>query len=310
MIWEVKKMKNNFLEVMNSQLIGLDSRLEIDGDANHNIFIIGAPRSGTTLLSQLFSGCANAGYPNNLMAAFWNAPITGALLSKRWSEDKIFTGNSDFGQTSDYREPHEFGAFWRSSLLMDGMEQPNDILTKTINWNHLANTLEDISRVFSVPVVYKAFHLAWFIREISTVLPDSKWIWITRNTVDNARSLLDLRRHMHNDINKWASSKPVGIEKYCVKDPYLEVVAQVELINQWIEFQLKEINQDNWVSLSLESLVADPVAMFKKVATWSGVEMVDENLKLVAENIQPEVFTNDQEYTKIKNAYKNFSFKK
>ena len=52
MIWEVIKMKNNFLEVMNKQLIGLDNQLEISGDSKHNIFIIGAPRSGTTLLSQ------------------------------------------------------------------------------------------------------------------------------------------------------------------------------------------------------------------------------------------------------------------
>ena len=299
-------MKNNFLELMNKQLVGLDNQLEISGNAKHNIFIIGAPRSGTTLLSQLFSGCTNAGYPNNLMSSFWNAPITGALLSTRWTEDKIFTGNSNFGQTSDYREPHEFGAFWRSNLLMNAMEQPDDILTESIKWNHLANTLKDISRVFSVPVVYKAFHLAWFIREISKALPDSKWIWITRNTVDNARSLLDLRRHMHNDINKWASSKPIGIEKYFVKNPYLEVVAQVELINQWIDSQLKTVNKDNWLSLSLESLVANPIDTFEKVSTWSGVKAVDENIKLAAKNIQPEKFENDLEYQKVKGAYESF----
>ena len=240
------------------------------------------------------------------MASFWNAPITGALLSTRWTEDKIFTGNSNFGQTLDYREPHEFGAFWRSNLLMDGMEQPDDILTESIKWNHLANTLKDVSRVFSVPVVYKAFHLAWFIREISRVLPDSKWIWITRNTVDNARSLLDLRRHMHNDINKWASSKPIGIEKYFVKNPYLEVVAQVELINQWIDSQLKTINKDNWFSLSLESLVDNPIDKFEEVSTWSGFKIVDENINLAAKNIFPEKFKNDVEYQRVEQAYNNF----
>jgi len=299
-------MKNNFLELMNKQLVGLDDQFEISGSVRHNIFIVGAPRSGTTLLSQLFSGCTNAGYPNNLMASFWNAPITGALLSKRWTEDKIFTGDSNFGQTSDYREPHEFGAFWRSNLLMDGMEQPDGVLTESINWSHLANTLEDLSRIFSVPMVYKAFHLAWFIREINRVLPDSKWIWITRNTVDNARSILDLRRHLHNDINTWASSKPIGIDKYFVNNPYLEVVAQVELINQWIDSQLKTVNKDNWLSLSLESLVTNPIDVFQKVSTWSGVKAVNENIKLAAKNIQPEKFENDLEYQRVRGAYESF----
>ena len=127
-----------------------------------------------------------------------------------------------------------------------------------------------------------------------------------RNTVDNARSLLDLRRHMHNDINKWASSKPIGIEKYFVKNPYLEVVAQVELINQWIDSQLKTVNKDNWLSLSLESLVANPIDTFEKVSTWSGVKAVDENIKLAAKNIQPEKFENDLEYQKVKGAYESF----
>jgi len=301
-------MKDNFLELMNNQLFGLDNQLEISGDRNHNIFIVGAPRSGTTLLSQLFSGCTNAGYPNNLMASFWNAPVAGALLSKRWAGNKIFTGASNFGQTSDYREPHEFGAFWRANLLMGDMEQPDGRLSELIHWDNLSKTLNDISRVLSVPVVYKAFHLAWFVRETNRVLPDSKWVWITRKTEDNARSLLDLRRYMHNDISKWASSKPIGIEKYYDKGPYMEVVAQVELINQWIESQLKEIDQTSWVSLSLESLVKNPVAVFKEISSWSGVRVIDEKLIQASENIYPEVFASDQEYRNIKDACKSFSF--
>ena len=300
-------MKNDFLNVMNQQLVGVDNKLDVKGEAKHSIFIIGAPRSGTTLLSQLFSGCTNAGYTNNLMASFWNAPVTGALLSKRWIEDKHFTGSSNFGQTSDYREPHEFGAFWRSNLCMNGMEQPDDTLIENINWSHLANTLRDVTKVFAVPVVYKAFHLSWFIREVSKALPDSKWIWIKRDTVDNARSMLDLRRHLHNDINKWASSKPLGIEQYCDrKDPYLEVVAQVELINQWIGLKLNEINKDNWFSFSLESLVNKPVSIFEEVATWSGVKTNNKKLIESAKNIYSKEFKNDREFANIKDAYRKY----
>jgi len=86
----------------------------------------------------------------------------------------------------------------------------------------------------------------------------------------------------------------------------LEVVAQVELINQWIDSQLKTVNKDNWLSLSLESLVANPIDTFEKVSTWSGVKAVDENIKLAAKNIQPEKFENDLEYQKVKDAYESF----
>jgi len=297
---------NNFLNIFNQHILGLDKELELSGTSHHNIFIIGAPRSGTTLLSQLFAGCTNAAYPNNLMAAFWSAPVSGALMSERWMGDRFFSGKSNFGQTLDYREPHEFGAFWRDRLKMMDMSQPVPGHGVQIDWDGVSQELDNITRVFSRPVVYKAFHLSWFIREMSKNLPNSKWIFITRNTVENARSILDLRRHMHNDINKWSSSKPIGIEKYFVKNPYLEVVAQVELINQWIDSQLKTINKDNWFSLSLESLVDNPIDKFEEVSTWSGFKIVDENINLAAKNIFPEKFQNDVEYQRVEQAYNNF----
>jgi len=298
---------NNFLDIFNQCILGLDKELELSGTPNHNIFIVGAPRSGTTLLSQLFAGCTDAAYPNNLMAAFWSAPVSGALMSERWIGERFFSGESNFGQTSDYREPHEFGAFWRDRLKMVDMSQPVPEHSAQIDWDGMSQELDNIARVFSRPVVYKAFHLSWFIREVSKKMPNSKWIFITRDTVDNARSLLDLRRHLHNDINKWVSSKPIGIEKYCTSGPYLEVVAQVELINQYIYSQLKSLSQDSWASLSLESLVDNPTKEFESIATWSGVKVNHEALSLASNSIAPEVFSDDREYIDIKSAYKDFS---
>lgn len=297
---------NNFLDIFNNRVFGLDEELELLGPSHHNIFIVGAPRSGTTLLSQLFAGCTDIAYPNNLMAAFWSAPVSGALMSQRWMGEKFFSGKSNFGQTLDYREPHEIGAFWRDRLKMQDMSQPDEGHSLHIDWLSLSQELDNITKVFSRPVVYKAFHLSWFICEISEKKPDSKWIFITRETTDNARSLLDLRRHLHNDISEWASSKPIGIEKYCNSGPYLEVVAQVELINKWIDSQLHEVHHDNWISLSLEALVKDPIGEFEAIASWSGATVNHDALKLASKNIASEVFDQDQEYKDIENAYKFF----
>jgi len=299
-------MSNNFLDLMNEKLIGLDSQLHISGDSNCNVFIIGAPRSGTTLLNQLFAGCTEAGYVNNLMATFWNSPIAGAILSNRWTKDNYFNGESNFGQTSDYREPHEFGAFWRKNLNMEGMQQPSENDINCIDWDNLAHTLDDITKIFSKPVVYKAFHLMWFINEVNLLIPNSKWIWIKRNTISNARSILDLRRYLNSDISKWASSKPIGIEKYCNEGPYLEVVAQVELINKWIFSQLTNIKKDNWYSLSLESLVSNPIDNFTDIANWIGVEIVKDSLQVASKNIHHEKFKNDSELRNIEDAYIKF----
>ncbi|NBO54134.1 MAG: hypothetical protein EBU84_05990, partial [Actinobacteria bacterium] len=39
------------------------------------VFIVGVPRSGTTLLSQLFSRFLDVGYIDNIVARFWANPV-------------------------------------------------------------------------------------------------------------------------------------------------------------------------------------------------------------------------------------------
>lgn len=291
---------NNYLDLLNERLVDLDKDIIVEGNKFFNIFIIGAPRSGTTLINQLFAGCTDIGYVSNLMAAFWNAPVAGALLSRRWANDRYFSGNSYFGQTKDIREPHEFGAFWRDMLSMDSMHQPSDSSIKFIDWNELELTLTKINMVFSKPVIYKAFHLMWFIKEINKKMPNSKWIWIKRNTIDNAGSILNLRRHLNSNIYQWASAKPLGIENYLNRDPYIEVIAQVELINYWIDSQLKDVSPRNWTTVSLESLIENTGQQFAEITRWGEVELDQFSMKKSNQIIK----------NKNKNKIRDFDLKK
>ena len=47
------------------------------------LHIIGAPRSGTTLLYQLLTSHLQVGFINNLIASFWKAPVYGIRLSQK-----------------------------------------------------------------------------------------------------------------------------------------------------------------------------------------------------------------------------------
>ena len=46
------------------------------------VYIVGAPRSGTTLLSQVLSRYLRVGYIDNLIARFWLRPSVGITLSR------------------------------------------------------------------------------------------------------------------------------------------------------------------------------------------------------------------------------------
>ena len=85
-----------------------------------NIFIIGAPRSGTTLLSQLITFVLDIGYINNFIARFWEAPLQGIRLSNIINTNlRQISFNSTHGVTSNLNGPHEFGYYWTASFRND-----------------------------------------------------------------------------------------------------------------------------------------------------------------------------------------------
>ncbi len=106
--------EERFLESFNDFLGSREKEfMKQDGPGYPNIFIFGAPRSGTTLLSQVLALCLDIGYIDNLIARFWKAPLQGIRLSKILLQDLRRTDfSSVHGVTIDLTEPHEFGYFW------------------------------------------------------------------------------------------------------------------------------------------------------------------------------------------------------
>ena len=79
------------LTSMNEQLSVSQDEILLDLQEKFaTIHILGAPRSGTTLVSQLIPSELPIGYINNLIAAFWKAPIYGVELSKKLISEETF----------------------------------------------------------------------------------------------------------------------------------------------------------------------------------------------------------------------------
>ena len=87
------------------------------------IFIVGLPRSGSTLLVQLLIAKLRLGYATNLMARFWGRPAFGVALNRALSTDPgaISVSDSVYGQTQGYEGHHEFG--WLASRTLSAVSK-------------------------------------------------------------------------------------------------------------------------------------------------------------------------------------------
>src|SRR5690606_19861811 len=96
------------------------------------VFIVGAPRSGTTLMLQWLANSREFAYPSNLLSRFYGAPFIGARIQQLLTNPELdFRGElldlhdqrpswkSEIGKTSGVLEPHEFSYFWRRFFPID-----------------------------------------------------------------------------------------------------------------------------------------------------------------------------------------------
>lgn len=230
-------VQERFFEALNAALAAAPlPRRSGDMDARRLpiIYVVGVPRSGTTLLSQLLSRYLPVGYINNLAARFWRRPSVGIRLSEAVlgpDARKSIDFESSFGTTGGIAGPHEFGYFWRHWLNLDAASSHHLSVAELehVDGEGLRQALEgEILSEFARPLVLKnvvcGFHAAF----LSSIHPASLFVRVRRNGYDTAASILRARRARYGSYGNWWSSKPAAYGTLAaIKDPVRQVAGQV-----------------------------------------------------------------------------------
>lgn len=240
--------------------------IETNSDTNHFAFIIGCPRSGTTILNQALVYCSDIEYVNNLTARFHWCPELGLTASQDISIPRQWVGRSNYGRTSNISEPHEFGAFWRNILGQKSMYQSESYL----DLDALEYKLTRIASVVDNTFMFKVFQLIWHMAYVHNHSKLSyKWIHVKRDLMHNCMSILKLRLE-RGGINEWASLVPNSALE--CSDPYDQIVAQVMGINRWISEQAKEIDNESFLSVPYEKFCCEVVATLEHICSYLEIQ--------------------------------------
>lgn len=281
----------DFFLGMNQFLQARESEMYRDYDIEHPfIFVIGLPRSGTTLISQLLAYSFDAGYINNLIARFWLAPVHGIRLSKSVlgkSEKRSF--QSDYARTSGIAEIHEFGYFWRDLLNKETME---DIIhvkerEKDINWQRVKRTLANMQHEFDKPMVFKNIFGSYHLQRMREALGKTIYVFIERDPLDTAVSILDARRKYYEDLNTWWSYTPVEYDQLKDLDYWQQIAGQVFYLQRFYENEINQSCRDITVRVSYNEMCAGPAGVLNKIQSLCR-EQYQYELKIL--NPPPEEF--------------------
>lgn len=245
------------------------------GSAHPVVFIVGVPRSGTTLLYQLMSRFLRVGYVTNRMARYWMTPIAGAILSGGIDRAEIGL-ESRFGVGGSEMSPHEFSWFWQFYGFMAEQDQFDERALEGVDWGKIARSLRGLAGYFDAPLVlknlnYVDYQIAW----ISRKMPDAKFIWMRRDEAAAARSILKVREDRYGDRSLWWSVRPRDYESWAKRSPEDQVAHQVQDIGSAIERSFSSLDASKGFTTSYEELTASPSRVLSQLAEFLGVNMVD-----------------------------------
>lgn len=245
------------------------------------IFIMGAPRSGTTLTMQWLANTGQFAYPTNLMSRFYNTPIIGAKIQKLLCNPEYSFRNEiiDFSKSVDYysengktkgaSSPNEFWYFWRRYFPFSDFDNdflPDDVLEEKVNYEKFNKELMGIANVMKRPVMLKGMIANYNIGFLDKIFSKAVFVYVKRDMETNVASILDARKRQLGSENVWYSFRiPEMQELLQIKEPEVQVAGQVHCIRRAVEHGLESVSGERKLILSYEDFCKNPFLYYRSL---------------------------------------------
>jgi len=235
------------------------------------IFIIGPPRSGSTILYQTLTNFLNVSYISNTVELFKEEPIIGFSVHYALFDSKPHNSfRSSFGQTKKLIAPAE-GTFWYKWLPKNvhyiSPEQLNDSAKQLFS-----DTINAILNKFQKNLIIKNLSFSLRLELINQLFPNAFIIYIKRNPLFNAQSVYIA--YLKNNVPKnqiW-SIKPKNFKQIQNLPLYQKVVAQIFSIEKHIESHAY-LFKNNFLTIKYEEFTQNWQSFVKNLSTLLNIPL-------------------------------------
>ncbi|MCO5090660.1 sulfotransferase [Bosea sp. (in: a-proteobacteria)] len=227
------------------------------------VFILGPPRSGTTVVSQLLASTGRFGMATNFVARFWQAPALGLMiqdalgLAKDGVESSL---SSKRGVTKGWTEPSEFGYFW--SRWFD-LGQPTHALgeaeRRRFDAVGLRRSLAAMEQVAGLPLAMK--NNSWFTLNadlLAEAFPGCVLVVCEREPFFVAQSIWLQRLDLFGDASRWWSVRPADHDEIVKLPPLAQVAAQAVSIATGMAASLARAGTARIIRVPYDALARSP----------------------------------------------------
>jgi len=296
-----------FIKPIDKKLINKYSNKECELPT---FFIIGAPRTGSTLLYQVVSSIFQVSYLDNLVYYGREIPFFSYLIShKIYSKKGHFSFYSNYGDTtkSGLHAPSEAGNLWKRWMPKDKF-YINETNIDQQDQESFSQFVRAIIYYSGLPLVIKNLYFSQRLRFLKSTDLKPKFIFIKREPLYTAQSIFMARQKKLSDINSWWSVEPYNYHDLKKLDVYNQIASQVYYIEKQIENDLRLFNENDILVINYEDLTYKTEEIIENIKSFSGLNYRHNFSRELSLNIQTrnQKKIDDVYFQQLKKALKNF----
>ena len=233
------------------------------------LFILGLPRSGTTLVYQYIVHRLDVGYFTNGVGRHYLSPCLTTWWQRRRHGDYRSDFRSSYGKSAGALAPREAGAFWGRFFGVDNrvetLSAPQALL--------LQKTVACVQRLFGDrPFVNKNVKHLLRLRAMAEAFPEACFLVVERELPEVAASLLRGRSELPGDSSDWLSVKPTNYEALAGLSPLEQVAGQVVALQEELASELRRLPDDRVLRVTYGEFCRKPEGLIDELrARWPDV---------------------------------------
>jgi len=232
-------------------------------------FILGPPRSGTTLFHEALVRTFHCAYITNAAHRFFRTPVAATRLARGAIEGWSGSFRSDYGHIEGWGAPSDGGFVW------DRWMPENTYLDETaadrLPVELIRRTVAGIAHVLDAPFVNKNIMHSVHMRALDRLFPGCIFVEIRRDAADNARSIVRAR---HAGVppyyDSWWAVKPPGCDGLERAGFVEQACGQVLHTRAQIESDIERLGVERRIVVEYERLCASPSEELDRVAAFLG----------------------------------------
>lgn len=252
------------------------NRIDTGNVKTKPLFILAAPRTGSTLLYQLIVKHFDVHYFSNFTDVnFSETPVIGEVLARNLidfeNQLKAPVTNA-YGQTEGEAGPSE-----ATRVFSKWFQHQHPSETKSAGFvdeharENMLRTYAALSSFYGEILVSKNAWNCFRIKALSQLFPYARFIWLRRDIVDSSFSAFRARKKHGDPRIVWNSATPANYRQIKKLTSHQQVVEQQFWTNKAIEQNLDSIDNDN-LEVWYEDLLSNPAEVATRISDFLGQE--------------------------------------